>query len=203
LEDPRPLNSEHRYQELLALIKSKADRDASQRWSASLQQLKAEMQAVHVHTQTLGQDMKVVLSWMDGMADKVSDVHGVASSVMLKINATRSEVARSREIAAASAQVSTRAARHHLAMGHAVYLCSYVHACAQLVLNCCKCTRRGASIRSTLTPVRRLEPLAMSRRLNHHVHALSPQAAAGHIKALLAAQAGTKLLPTDGSLHGG
>jgi hypothetical protein len=106
VEDARPLDSDDRYQELLALIESKADRDASQRWIESSQHLNAELQAVHVRTQTLGQGMKVVLGWLEGMADKVSDVQGVASNAMSEVNATRTEIARSREMAAASAEVS-------------------------------------------------------------------------------------------------
>ena len=35
-----------------------------------------ELQTLHVRTQTLGSGMKVVLGWVEGMAEKVSGLHG-------------------------------------------------------------------------------------------------------------------------------
>lgn len=187
VEDARPLDSGDRYQELLALIESKADRDASERWIESSQHLNAELQAVHVRTQTLGQGMKVVLGWLEGMAEKVSDVQVVTSNVRSEMNATRTEMVQSREIAAASAQVTC---------------CDCCAPICMPVRSLCGHTGRGALILPASTPFHRPEPHTVACRPIHHLHALLPQAAAGHIKAIAAAQAEAKLLPTYGAFHG-
>lgn len=48
-------------------------------------------QTVHVRTQTLGQGMKVVLGWVEGMADKVTGLQGAQHRMAQQVQSSREE----------------------------------------------------------------------------------------------------------------
>ena len=76
LEDSQNNDRADKFDALAALVETKADKALTERWLEASQQLHGELQTVHVRTQTLGQGMKVVLGWVEGMADKVTGLQG-------------------------------------------------------------------------------------------------------------------------------
>ena len=72
LEDTQNNDRSDKFDALVQLVETKADKALTERWLEASQQLHGELQTVHVRTQTLGQGMKVVLGWVEGMADKVT-----------------------------------------------------------------------------------------------------------------------------------
>ena len=63
----------------------------TERWLEASQALHGELQTVHVRTQTLGQGMKVVLGWVEGMADKVTGLQAAQHRVSQQVQAGREE----------------------------------------------------------------------------------------------------------------
>ena len=76
LEETQNNDRGDKFDALAAAIETKADKALTERWLEASQQLHGELQTVHVRTQTLGQGMKVVLGWVEGMADKVTGLQG-------------------------------------------------------------------------------------------------------------------------------
>ena len=76
LEESQNNDRSDKFDALAAIVETKADKAMTERWLEASQQLHGELQAVHVRTQTLGQGMKVVLGWVEGMADKVQGLQG-------------------------------------------------------------------------------------------------------------------------------
>mmetsp|Transcript_53609 Transcript_53609/g.116865 ORF Transcript_53609/g.116865 Transcript_53609/m.116865 type:complete len:713 (-) Transcript_53609:155-2293(-) len=91
LEDSHALDTVEKYEALTALIDQKADRDVTDRWLESSSQLHSELQTLHVRSQTLGQGMKVVLGWVEGMADKVAGLQGTQSRIASEVKGIKSE----------------------------------------------------------------------------------------------------------------
>ena len=63
----------------------------TERWLEASQALHGELQTVHVRTQTLGQGMKVVLGWVEGMADKVTGLQGAQHRMAQQVASQREE----------------------------------------------------------------------------------------------------------------
>ena len=76
---------------LAAIVETKADKALTERWLEASQQLHGELQTVHVRTQTLGQGMKVVLGWVEGMADKVTGLQGAQHRMAQQVQNQREE----------------------------------------------------------------------------------------------------------------
>jgi len=74
-------------------LEAKAEREAVDKVSETSQQLYSELQALHVRTQTLGQGMKVVLGWFEGMADKVTGLQGQQKNIQHQIAVQKEETA--------------------------------------------------------------------------------------------------------------
>ena len=73
------------------VVETKADKALTERWLEASQQLHGELQTVHVRTQTLGQGMKVVLGWVEGMADKVTGLQGAQHRMAQQVQSQREE----------------------------------------------------------------------------------------------------------------
>uniref|UniRef100_A0A7S0NSE3 Uncharacterized protein n=1 Tax=Calcidiscus leptoporus TaxID=127549 RepID=A0A7S0NSE3_9EUKA len=91
LEESHALDTAERYEALTALIEQKADRDTTDRWLEASSALHSELQTLHVRTQTLGQGMKVVLGWVEGMADKVTGLQGSQIKMATEVKGMRTE----------------------------------------------------------------------------------------------------------------
>ncbi|EOD26364.1 hypothetical protein EMIHUDRAFT_205365 [Emiliania huxleyi CCMP1516] len=104
LEESAPLDSPDAYAELSQRIDTKADVDATERWLEATQQLGAEVTAMHARTATLSNGLKVLMRWVEGMADRVTGVQGTQHSLQSALAATREEVSHNAEVAHASAQ---------------------------------------------------------------------------------------------------
>lgn len=104
LEESAPLDSPDAYAELSQRIDTKADVDATERWLEATQQLGAEVTAMHARTATLSNGLKVLMRWVEGMADRVTGVQGTQQSLQSALAATREEVSHNAEVAHASAQ---------------------------------------------------------------------------------------------------
>lgn len=92
LEESHALDSSEHYETLTALIDQKVDRGAADRWLESTQQVYSELQTLAVRTQTLGQGMKVILGWVEGMADKVTGLQGTQSRLHADLKGTKAEL---------------------------------------------------------------------------------------------------------------
>lgn len=78
---------------VVQLLETKAEKEGVERISEMSQQLYNELQALHVRTQTLGQGMKVVLGWFEGMSDKLNGLQGLHKSIQHQIQSQREETA--------------------------------------------------------------------------------------------------------------
>jgi hypothetical protein len=91
LEDSQTNDRADKFDALAAVVETKADKALTERWLEASQQLHSELQTVHVRTQTLGQGMKVVLGWVEGMADKVTGLQGQQQRMAQQVQSQREE----------------------------------------------------------------------------------------------------------------
>ena len=91
LEDTQNNDRSDKFDALVQLVETKADKALTERWLEASQQLHGELQTVHVRTQTLGQGMKVVLGWVEGMADKVTGLQAGQHRVAQQVQSAREE----------------------------------------------------------------------------------------------------------------
>ena len=91
LEESHSLDNNERVEALTALIESKADKDVAERWVESSEALHMELQALHVRTQTIGQGLKVVLGWVEGVADRVTGLQGAQQRTEHRVHRIASE----------------------------------------------------------------------------------------------------------------
>eukprot|EP00900_Chrysochromulina_parva_P020050 jgi/Chrpa1/28046/Chrysochromulina_OHIO_Genome00010650-RA len=92
LEESQNNDRSDKFDALAAMIETKADKALTERWLEASQQLHGELQTVHVRTQTLGQGMKVVLGWVEGMADKVTGLQGAQHRMAQQVSQQREEL---------------------------------------------------------------------------------------------------------------
>ena len=92
LEESQNNDRSDKFDALAAMIETKADKALTERWLEASQQLHGELQTVHVPTQTLGQGMKVVLGWVEGMADKVTGLQGAQHRMAQQVSQQREEL---------------------------------------------------------------------------------------------------------------
>ena len=91
LEDSQSSDRSDKFEALAAMLETKADKALTERWLEASQQLHGELQTVHVRTQTLGQGMKVVLGWVEGMADKVTGLQAGQHRMAQQFQSAREE----------------------------------------------------------------------------------------------------------------
>ena len=91
LEDSQSNDRSDKLETLAAMLDTKADKALTERWLEASQQLHGELQTVHVRTQTLGQGMKVVLGWVEGMADKVTGLQAGQHRMAQQFQSAREE----------------------------------------------------------------------------------------------------------------
>jgi len=91
LEDAQNNDRADKFDALAAIVETKADKALTERWLEASQQLHGELQTVHVRTQTLGQGMKVVLGWVEGMADKVTGLQAGQNRMQQQVASAREE----------------------------------------------------------------------------------------------------------------
>ena len=91
LEEAQNNDRSDKFDALAAVVETKADKALTERWLEASQQLHGELQTVHVRTQTLGQGMKVVLGWVEGMADKVTGLQGAQHRMQAQVASAREE----------------------------------------------------------------------------------------------------------------
>jgi len=92
LEESQNNDRSDKFDALVAMVETKADKALTERWLEASQQLHGELQTVHVRTQTLGQGMKVVLGWVEGMADKVTGLQGAQHRMAQQVSQQREEL---------------------------------------------------------------------------------------------------------------
>ena len=93
LEESYTTDKSDKFASIAQQLEAKAEKETVDKVSESSQQLYSEMQALHVRTQTLGQGMKVVLGWFEGMADKVTGLQGKQQSLQHQMQAQKEETA--------------------------------------------------------------------------------------------------------------
>jgi len=91
LEESYTTDRSERLTSVVQQLDAKAEKESLERMSESTQQMYAELQALHVRTQTLGQGMKVVLGWFEGMSDKVNGLQGAQRHIQHQIAVTKEE----------------------------------------------------------------------------------------------------------------
>merc|ERR1719171_1767029 len=91
LEESQNNDRSDKFDALAAIVETKADKAMTERWLEASQQLHGELQTVHVRTQTLGQGMKVVLGWVEGMADKVQGIQAGQNRMAQQVQSHREE----------------------------------------------------------------------------------------------------------------